>query len=820
MADYINKIRTTEGDKPVNYEALANKPNSLPNPNKIKFTGSVVAEYDGSSEVTVNIPNGASEEQAAQIQTNTNDISELKNKTSELKSDLSKLENKISDGFSLMSISYVTGGLSTATGADASVSSKERTDFIEIKGATIIENDSTPSHIFYYDENKSFVTYKSIQPNQYYVVDSGYNFFRIMKDLSKNVTVLEINITANEVIKNLLVNENKGLTNEFSSGYIKASAKYGTVVNMTIVDNTKVNHLVIPCKIGDVFTITGTGGADARLHMFVDDDYKMVDCAVANAVYSNKKITSPTTGYLIVNCFKSYQYSVVKNGFFNISDIETTLTSIKNDITSASNRVDREIKHQISDTFVKPADKNFMYSYPFKIVAGRTYILYNTTSNPARNSTAINAFTRVSQTTANVETIAKGLYSRNSTSKGYKVFKATTNAEYLYIVANGNGSFAFVDTETINEEIKKVESKTQAEPLVRFEFDHNLRDVSSDNARMDWTNKHRQTDVLDQVYDLYDGLVSDYPNLVSRVDIADELSLTYPSYANGVGSTPSYRTYMYKFSYQNTNVIDGITYNRKRKLLLVSGTHGNEIASPFNSYLLMKHFCEDYLTDANMFKLRSTFDIYVIPCLNGYGMYNITRGNGNKVNINRNYPIIGWESRDVDTKDSPTANEYTGETAGSEFETQIVMGVVENWKPDILIDHHNYSVLDFAFYTDICNEKFLPLAYQSCVDCSFAFKKNLPSYFGNNFDILVHRIGAAPGTLELPFYGTTNNWASQNGVPMAVTVEISECINYVNGVYDGVNRNDNFGNDTFSVGEYTLRNQVLRYCQWILDNVD
>ena len=97
MADYINKIRTTEGDKPVNYEALANKPNSLPNPNKIKFTGSVVAEYDGSSEVTVNIPNGASEEQAAQIQTNTNDISELKNKTSELKSDLSNSKKAIED---------------------------------------------------------------------------------------------------------------------------------------------------------------------------------------------------------------------------------------------------------------------------------------------------------------------------------------------------------------------------------------------------------------------------------------------------------------------------------------------------------------------------------------------------------------------------------------------------------------------------------------------------------------------------------------------------------------------------------------------------
>lgn len=111
MADYINKIRTTEGDKPVNYEALANKPNSLPNPNKIKFTGSVVAEYDGNSEVTVNIPNGASEEQAAQIQTNTNDISELKNKTSELKGDKVNyldIENNTVFNYSTASNNYET----------------------------------------------------------------------------------------------------------------------------------------------------------------------------------------------------------------------------------------------------------------------------------------------------------------------------------------------------------------------------------------------------------------------------------------------------------------------------------------------------------------------------------------------------------------------------------------------------------------------------------------------------------------------------------------------------------------------------------------
>lgn len=143
MADYINKIRTTEGDKPVNYEALANKPNSLPNPNKIKFTGSVVAEYDGSSEVTVNIPNGASEEQAAQIQTNTNDISELKNKTSELKGDLGDESTKMID----LMMDYVYQYLGKSTIAVKNVAKKGTFD---VTTGQVIEHNTryyTPFYI-------------------------------------------------------------------------------------------------------------------------------------------------------------------------------------------------------------------------------------------------------------------------------------------------------------------------------------------------------------------------------------------------------------------------------------------------------------------------------------------------------------------------------------------------------------------------------------------------------------------------------------------------------------------------------------------------
>ena len=43
--DYINKIRTVDGDKPVNYEALANKPGA--------FTGASDTEAGAAFSVTI-----------------------------------------------------------------------------------------------------------------------------------------------------------------------------------------------------------------------------------------------------------------------------------------------------------------------------------------------------------------------------------------------------------------------------------------------------------------------------------------------------------------------------------------------------------------------------------------------------------------------------------------------------------------------------------------------------------------------------------------------------------------------------------------------
>ena len=70
------------------YGILNKKVEEAKNVSDAKITEAVNTYLDENPPTT-----GATAEQAAQIQTNTNDISELKNKTSELKSDISNLQD-------------------------------------------------------------------------------------------------------------------------------------------------------------------------------------------------------------------------------------------------------------------------------------------------------------------------------------------------------------------------------------------------------------------------------------------------------------------------------------------------------------------------------------------------------------------------------------------------------------------------------------------------------------------------------------------------------------------------------------------------------
>lgn len=345
----------------------------------------------------------------------------------------------------------------------------------------------------------------------------------------------------------------------------------------------------------------------------------------------------------------------------------------------------------------------------------------------------------------------------------------------------------------LNEFGKRISTLEVVSP-VEFEYDHNLEDVSAIIDGMDMAT----SSMMATVYAKMDALMAENPNYISRVDAADLLGLEYPDYAS------SYKTYMYKLI--DTDLPSTGIASMKKKLLLFGGIHGDEPCSMANLYIFAKRLCSDVMNDANLFKLRSSFDIYIVPCVNGYGIMNVTRQNANGININRNYPTSGWfESGAVGDRD------YGGATAGSEFETKIVLGLIDEIKPILVIDHHSYGLDGRQFYTGIRGSDNVPYIYRSYLDCSLAFKKGLPQYFGSGFGLVKGFLS----TVYSPTMGQLPDWLYEQGYAGGI-VESSMCINYNNGEISDV-MIDRLGNDTFSVAEYTFRNQILRYAEHALN---
>ena len=93
--------------------------------------------------------------------------------------------------------------------------------------------------------------------------------------------------------------------------------------------------------------------------------------------------------------------------------------------------------------------------------------------------------------------------------------------------------------------------------------------------------------------------------------------------------------------------------------------------------------------------LISRRGLLFIPCLNPDGMQLGKRTNANGVDLNRNFPTKNW-GEDTSLAGSNPSEYYGGESAGSEVETQFVMNVIEEYKPErILTLHAPYKVVNY-----------------------------------------------------------------------------------------------------------------------------
>ena len=119
--------------------------------------------------------------------------------------------------------------------------------------------------------------------------------------------------------------------------------------------------------------------------------------------------------------------------------------------------------------------------------------------------------------------------------------------------------------------------------------------------------------------------------------------------------------------------------------LVIGVFHGDE---PQGKFLI-----NEYLKKQREGKQHA--NILFIPCLNPDGMALNRRTNANGVDLNRNFPTKNWGEDTSKAGDNPS-DYFGGKSAGSEIETQFVMEVIDQYKPEkILTLHAPYKVVNY-----------------------------------------------------------------------------------------------------------------------------
>lgn len=528
--------------------------------------------------------------------------------------------------------------------------------------------------------------------------------------------------------------------------------------------------------------------------------------------------------------------------------------------------------------FVKPESGNATKVFLYPVQANKKISFY-WSGDDVQSNDSLNLYSRVTASGENAETL-KAAAKANTR---YEV-TPTVDANYLRVVATKSGTISVYDSDTLlsdisalKSDVEKHDKLVQKTPFVRFGFNDILYDPSDifgENGEIgDINNWESKAEALAKVHAAFDALCSSggagygYGERITGLykESAEDESLVdviAPSYVtSGVSegdtvilpigtdtngdpvtynytyesNTDPYEVRLYRFRGTNNALHTATVDIPKKKILLVGGTHGNEFCAPINLYVLAKHLCTDY-SNPDVLKLRSAFDVYIVPYLNGFGcqyqwsnngvLTTGARCNGRMVDINRNCYTAGWvgetgTSEQITTKfeskiSNLATNTFAGSGNGSEFESQLIKGLLELIKPDVFIDHHHNSG-NSPFYTTCRGNEAGNIIYQAANDSAYARLHNMPEYFGTKYNLFLGS-DVSPATKSAA-NGHMDTMAYELGISMNAVSEMPESIAYLNGVVDSTTKAaTKYSALAFKQAEYTLLNLALHMCQWAMEH--
>ena len=175
-------------------------------------------------------------------------------------------------------------------------------------------------------------------------------------------------------------------------------------------------------------------------------------------------------------------------------------------------------------------------------------------------------------------------------------------------------------------------------------------------------------DTASDVFDLYDALVTAYPNYITKNTLTSGNITNYEYVLSG----GNYNDNNGQRSRNNTIA--------KPVILLLSGVHGREKNAVMSLYTVVKAMCEN---DYRMQDVINAATVKVLPVGCPWGYTNNSRVNANGVNINRNFDTADWSSTGSGT------DNYSGASAGDQDETKIIQNWISaNLRAAFMLDFH------------------------------------------------------------------------------------------------------------------------------------
>lgn len=611
---------------------------------------------------------------------------------SEIKEDLTS-EQKNSIDFLVLE----QGGFFANTGIARDTTQSVRT-ITKIVDPTHIDTRSNTIYIqsvlYYNIADDSFVSAPTINASVADIVPVTGTYAKVVfgKRPSEDITPAEIqpNLTFTKLVLSSYDTESntkalmytRDATDEYISGYINNSVSVGATVNPAVLVNATMKCIDIPCRYGDKFIITGAGGQTGRIWAFTDENYRKLSGALASATESNTELIAPANGHFISSVLISSPYSLEVT---QRADVGVLYPDIINKIS-----------------YVENATKDYTRITDATLLAWKFGVF---TSNGIEQGYASGMLPNDKMYT--IVKLKKGSTIKRKTfpksiqvSFGYKLTESdTTLTDYA-----SNASLPITIEQDciayVGVRYMPVELILNNEILSGLEFDLLVKDYRSmydrgngvkdryyggvspdfycEGQHVDttgWTNSFSD---VQAIHDAFDALATESNGYLTRVR---DYGVVYTGNAGNSLYPADSEWHMYEYE---TKQIRPANAPRLPRIAITCCMHGNEKMSAYAMHYLMYDLIHNATKNPVLSYLRNNCVINFIPICNPFGFMSVIpqRLNENGVNLNRNFPTYNWDEWE-DSRTDGNGSEYggqnyKGQSAGSETETQAMMSFYRN----------------------------------------------------------------------------------------------------------------------------------------------